>query len=72
MGPLAVHMDGGYLGRALLDRATEPVQGALQLLELKIGPGGLAQQLPLQVVAAGDAPQLDHPPVGLLTGEVGQ
>ena len=70
--PFAVHMNGRYLGRALLDWATERGKGDLQLLGLEVGPGGLAQQLSLQVVAAGDAAELDHPPVGLVPGEVGQ
>ena len=72
VGPFAIHMDGGDLRRTLFNRAPERLQAAVELGLTKGWPGLLLQQLSFQIVAAGAPAQLNHPGVGLLSGEVRQ
>ena len=72
MGPLPIHMDSRDLRGALLNRTPERRQGSLQLGLTQLGPIPFLHQRPLQVVGAGALPQLDHPAIGLVAGQVRQ
>ena len=72
VGAFAIHVNRRYLRRLLLNVSAKSVQRVIEFAAVHTGPRSLAQDLSIEVVAAGDGAQLEHSAIGLLSWQVGQ